>query len=437
MKRSLYTKCVANYPRKGQHLLFNTLTHSIITVDDELKGYIDNPDEYRGEVPAPYREELQDRFMIVPDSAADTSLIEDYFKEIKSITEKSLEVTLLTTFACNFACTYCVEDGVICNIRMNEETTAKCASYIIDQAGKNNVETINLYFYGGEPLMNIPPIRSIAKAVRKHCEKKGLEFGFALTTNGALLKPSLVRELKKLGLEGVKVTIDGDRAHHNAKRPYKNGEGSFDDIIENIRYAAKHIAVDVGGNFDDTNVDSFESLILYLRDIGLHRTLNKVSFKPISETPEDRKKAPLSAELACAYSREGTGEAMVKLRKLLIDNRFKTDDSIGVNVCGITLDGLQITIDPVGKLYKCMAFVGREEFCVGTIETGDSGEVKKDLWRRCTSCENVALCGDGCIYGSYIKYGDTDRLNCQKDYMDYLVTENLKLEYGRSKGAAL
>ncbi len=417
-------------------MLFNTLNHGIMVVDDLLRNCLEDLDASISAIPKKYLKELRDQRMIVKSEREERKLLETYFKEIQRTAESALEVTILTTFACNFACVYCVESGVISSVRMDEETAERTIDYIVKEARRLKVEAIHLYFYGGEPLMHVPPIRSIASKIGAYCEKKGLEFAFALTTNGSLLSPDLVLELAELGLEGVKVTIDGDREHHNVKRPYANGKGSFDDIIRNIEFAVDHIAVDIGGNFDAENVGSIKTLIEYLRDEGLADRLNKVSFKPISKTPEDRKTAAPTKELECAYAQDGTAESMVKLRKLLVENGFSTDEAIGVNICGITLNDTQIAIDPTGKLYKCPAFVGREEFSVGTLETGAAAEHPRELWRRCVECEDVALCGDGCMYGSYIQYGDIEALNCRKDYIDRVFSENLKLEYNRLRSLA-
>ena len=436
MKRSLYTKYVDNYPEEGQHLLFNTLNHGIMIVDESLRLCLENLDENASSIPPFYMKELKKQRMIVKNDKEDKKLLETYFKEIKKTAESSLEVTVLTTFACNFACVYCVEEGVIASIRMDEETADKTVEYIKREAGRLKVEAIHLYFYGGEPLMHIPPIRAIASRLGEYCDKKGLEFAFALTTNGALLKPAIVLELAELGLEGVKITIDGDREHHNAKRPYKNGKGSFDDIIKNIRFAANYTAVDIGGNFDEENVGSFEALIAYLKDEGIAPLLNQVSFKPISQTPEDRKKVHPTAELECAYARDDTAISMIKLRKLLIDNGLSTDEGVGVNICGITLNDTQFTVDPTGIIYKCPAFVGREEFSVGSLDDGVEPTQKLELWRRCTECEDAALCGDGCMYGSYIQYGDLEKLNCRIGYIDTVAAESLKLEYERLQRTA-
>ena len=429
MKRSLYTKYVDNYPSEGRHILFNTLNHGIMVVDDLLRARLDNLNGNSSSIPKKYLRELKNQRMVVKDEREDRRNLETYFKEIKKRAESSLDVTILTTFACNFACVYCVEDGVISSIRMDEETAERTVKYIENEAKRLKVGAIHLFFYGGEPLMYIPPIRSISKSIRSFCEKRGLDFAFALTTNGSLLKPELVRELAELGLEGVKITLDGDREHHNAKRPYANGRGTFDDIMENIRHAVDHIAVDIGGNFDEENVGSLEALIRYLKDEGLAGRLNKVSFKPISKTPEDRKAVAPTKELECAFARDDTADSVIFLRKLLVDNGFTTDEAVGVNICGITLNNTQFAVDPTGILYKCPAFVGRKEFSVGTLETGVVVPAPKELWRRCVDCENAALCGDGCMYGSYIQYGDPEVLNCRKAYVDKVLTENLKLEY--------
>ena len=88
------------------------------------------------------------------------------------------------------------------------------------------------------------------------------------------------------------------------------------------------------------------------------------------------------------------------------------------------------TIDPLGKLHKCPALVGHRQFEVGDIEKGEKKRlVPEDLWKRCEDCVYLPLCGVGCLYGAYVRFGDLFRLNCQKDYIDHMVKENLKLNY--------
>ena len=56
-----------------------------------------------------------------------------------------------------------------------------------------------------------------------------------IITNGLLLTPEVVDRLLPFGLNGVKITLDGDRDTHNRMRPLRGGQGTFDRIIENIR----------------------------------------------------------------------------------------------------------------------------------------------------------------------------------------------------------
>ena len=59
-----------------------------------------------------------------------------------------------------------------------------------------------------------------------------------IITNGLLLTPEVVDRLTPLGLNGVKVTLDGDRDTHNRMRPLRGGQGTFDRILDNVRQVA-------------------------------------------------------------------------------------------------------------------------------------------------------------------------------------------------------
>ena len=97
---------------------------------------------------------------------------------------------------------------------------------------------------------------------------------------------------------------------------------------------------------------------------------------------------------------------------------------------GMIMNDAIFTIDPLGKIYKCPALVGREQFAVGDIDTGETRHAVPDgLWQRCCDCVYLPLCGVGCLYAAYVRFGDPLALNCQKDYLDTVVRENLKLNY--------
>ena len=67
------------------------------------------------------------------------------------------------------------------------------------------------------------------------------------------------------GLNGIKITLDGDKDTHNRMRPLRGGQGTFDRIVENIRKVAGRCRIAIGGNFDETSVDSYPALLDFLR----------------------------------------------------------------------------------------------------------------------------------------------------------------------------
>ena len=93
------------------------------------------------------------------------------------------------------------------------------------------------------------------------------------------------------GLSGVKITLDGDRDTHNRMRPLRGGQGTFDRIVENMRAVAGRVRIAIGGNFDESSVDSYPALLEFLREQEFADKLVKVNFKPIVRGPDQRSAA--------------------------------------------------------------------------------------------------------------------------------------------------
>jgi len=105
-----------------------------------------------------------------------------------------------------------------------------------------------------------------------------------IAVNLAAIPREVVERLKPLGLEGFKVTLDGDRESHDRMRPLRGGQGTFDKIIDNIRQVAPLCNIAIGGNFDEQSVDSYPALLDFLKEQSFADSLVKVAFKPIIST---------------------------------------------------------------------------------------------------------------------------------------------------------
>src|SRR4029453_4467583 len=125
------------------------------------------------------------------------------------------------------------------------------------------------------------------------CQERGVRMLINVITNGLLLTPEIVERLNQFGLNGVKITLDGDRDTHNRMRPLRGGQGTFDKIIQNVRQVAGLTRVAVGGNFDADTVDSYPALLDYLSEQDFADKLSKVNFKPVIREKSQQKASGL------------------------------------------------------------------------------------------------------------------------------------------------
>ncbi|MBN1699889.1 MAG: radical SAM protein [Spirochaetales bacterium] len=428
MKLSRYTLFFPGIPDKHTCMVFNTKTRAHIIVDHGFRKDLEAvPLSANNPNLAPVLPNLEKMGFIVPKQVDEKDMITEWFGKIMN-SSRRLDVTVLTTYKCNFACTYCVEEGLGQAVHMNVDTAFGVCAFIKKQIERRRPEEVALSFYGGEPLMNVKPIRIIACELKEYIEAKGMSFGFCITTNGSLLVPELLDELIRLGLKGIQVTLDGMSEYHDKKRPFKNGKGSFSCIIANLLNAAGKIKINLSGNFDDENVKSFPALLDFLKECGLADKIQCVEFKPISPVPADRQKKEKGHEIACVYAEGKTARRMISLRRQILKKGFQSRKGVGINACGMMLNDGMFVIDPAGKLFRCPAFAGHDEFMVGSIYAEEIATlIPRDLWKRCVDCVYLPLCGNGCPFSSYVLYGDPERLNCQKKYIEYMIKENLKL----------
>ena len=84
-----------------------------------------------------------------------------------------------------------------------------------------------------------------------------------------------------------------------------------------------------------------------------------------------------------------------------------------------------------GVIYKCPAFIGQNKYAVGDLQNGVNGYAetyKLDIWKneKCAECEYLPLCFGGCRYLTYLRKGQIDELDCQKDFFDATLETLIK-----------
>ena len=145
------------------------------------------------------------------------------------------------TVNCNLECRYCfvkqephmMETETIYNIIDLLAKNYYEKNEMLGNVFVNNGEKCCLVFFGGEPLLGYDNI--IVKGVEYANEMYPNLFEYSITTNGTLLTKEKVDFIYKNNFSII-LSIDGDKETQDFNRPCKNGESSFDKLMENLPY---------------------------------------------------------------------------------------------------------------------------------------------------------------------------------------------------------
>jgi uncharacterized protein len=439
-------------PARDEVFLMNTITDAQLVVSSDVAALLDRSDVASARPTADEREALDllwDNGFLVDSHEADRRRLDEYLTEVKSNTTE-LNVTVLTTLQCNFACGYCFQgdhgDYNKHADRMSPETAGRVADWIEREMDRVRPERVVLTFFGGEPLLNLPVVYALAERAWDATEARGIALYVNVITNGLLLTPEVVDRLLPYGLNGVKITLDGDRDTHNRMRPLRGGQGTFDRIVENIRQNAGKCRISIGGNFDESSVDSYPALLQFLSAQEFADKLVKVNFKPVVRaeplqpkgiiplTPVSAANKPLNGTcMTAAGAGQGTtcescdvlDDKMSFLREETRRHGFTPHDGVHNGPCHVHMAHAH-TIGPDGSLYPCPGFTGQLATSIGHIddrrdmirETARERFLRLSPWKECGDCAYIPVCAGGCVANSYSQLGDMNLPTCHKRSFD-------------------
>jgi uncharacterized protein len=451
--------------------LMNTLTDAQIIVPPEVVSLLDSIEGRTtagGDAGFDADERaalatLSELGFLVDSHQADRRALDAYFDTVRHDTSQ-LRLTVLTTLQCNFACGYCFQGDHDDHNRHAHKMTLDTAREVVEHAARQmdaiRPERLSLTFFGGEPLLNLPVVYYLAEHVHAAAAARGVRLSFSIITNGLLLTPEVIDRLTPYGPVAVKVTLDGDQAAHDRKRPLRGGQGTFARIIANIRAVAGSCTISIGGNFDDDNADSYPALLDFLAEQEFASKIAKVNFKPVMGgaaaapaatpgrpspltgiiplTPVATGGAPLGGTCMTVTGAGGTqkatsacdtchfvDETMGFLRDETRKRGFPTIDGVHMGPCEIHRKHAH-TIGPDGATYACPGFTGETTFATGHISAAQTPIQAKaaarfdriGAWRNCGDCSFIPVCAGGCSVASHTELGDLDTPACHRHSLE-------------------
>jgi len=150
-------------------------------------------------------------------------------------------IVLQPTSFCNINCEYCY-------LEIGERTTKGIMPlYILDTIFmkifssdiKNKSEHTRVSWHSGEPLIAPKDFYKAANQIISTHKPDNVKVTQEIITNGILIDEGWCKIFKECDINVV-VSIDGPQFLHNANRKYRNGKGTFNEVVTGIRLLQQH-----------------------------------------------------------------------------------------------------------------------------------------------------------------------------------------------------
>lgn len=301
------------------------------------------------------------------------------------------------TDRCNFHCRMCrIGQKAYSPLRYTEPTLEEVKKLILaaKKAGASKVE-----LYGGEML-----VRKDLFEIIEYCNQLGIEPSFV--SNGSLITEEAARELKRLKVQDIPISLDGPDEERNN---WVRGENAWNGTMEGIRCLKKHaVPFSIFTVVLKQNYHYLKEMVTLAKELGAE----SISFQPVSSRQggeqydslsleftdiEELKKEILEAfEVADSLNFPIRSKAMVKAIPEYI---LRGEQLLLQKGCSLPYHDALIT--KTGKLQLCFSAYGP-----GKLYQKAEGETFMKVWQmpsykilrrmagkgQCTGC--LANCSD-------------------------------------------
>lgn len=315
---------------------------------------------------------------------------------------------------CNLRCGYCfASTGDFSGQRSLMPFSVGKAALDFLVAHSQKRRNLEVDFFGGEPMMNVPVVRRIVEYGRQLEKEHNKVIHFTMTTN-CYEVPDGAIEFCNAEMHNLVLSIDGRRGVHDAIRRTSNGGPSYDRVLKNAQAMIQNRGEReyyARGTFTRRNLD-FVPDAQALWDAGFAH----VSIEPVV----------LDAGHPLALREEDLPAIFDSYDRLLADVvqrkragrphhffHFSIDLAGGpclrkrLSGCGCGREYLAVT--PQGTLYPCHQFVGRAGFAIGDVFDGIQKEdirtrfTKNHIYNKpqCRQCFAKYYCAGGCAANAH------------------------------------
>lgn len=288
-------------------------------------------------------------------------------------------------------------------------------------------------WFGGEPLLGLKKIYSISQRLKLLADEYKVDYQAGATTNGYLLNRFVFPKLLTCDVRFYQITIDGEKEAHDFQRKLKNGSGSFDRIIENLKNMQntdEKFSVSIRFNVSKNNYNSVKQFLNETGKFFIQDKRFSFFFKSVGDWGLGERKTNVLTQS------KGTTETDLTVLGTQLGY------SIGNISAVLSNDSIcygrkpnSFAIDVNGQILKCTTkLIYDEKNKVGNIIDGTVDNNKLKYWvdeydyeEKCLQCKYFPLCRGGACPIDII---DNHNRVCQRkrkhieEYMDILKYSN-------------
>jgi uncharacterized protein len=326
--------------------------------------------------------------------------------------KRGLSLIMKVISACNLACRYCDAD-IRSNRRMSLDTVSQIIKKALDYA-----DYVKFIWHGGEPLLMGIQFYEKVVELQKTYKREGQTIINDLQTNGTLISQEWVDFFKANDFH-VGVSLDGPPEVHNANRVFRNGEGSFEQVMRGIRLLKEN-----GVKFGVLAVITKETVKIGAKrflDFFIENGIFKIGILPQRPALNIGRTDALSREEFEKFVIElfdywySLDDPRIEIRELdaILDRIFGAESKI----CffgGDCRDKI-LAITPNGDVYTCDEFMFDERYKLGNVREQTFEEMLNPMnpklirirledleTKKSISCKYSKICNYGCPKDRYV-----------------------------------
>lgn len=398
------------------NIIYHSLTGKYLLFKDENELTVDN---------------LKSKGLVAGQDKEILSEINRRFDEAFKI-DGLKNLNIMLTKDCNLNCSYCMAKDSHSSMEFNELIFCKIEEFF----SSTKQQDISVSFVGREPLVAFDKLKMIVNFINNMdllCNIK-----YSMNTNLILLDEEKLRFLFDNNFD-IHSSIDGTKEYHDLLRKDKNGNGTFDIIINKLNLI-KEFGYDVSGfhlTITESNIDmDISSFIAFMKENNFYDLIIEPNIFSLKLPPEELASKLVNMYLKLYEENISVDGFWVRPYKKLIlsddyENYFSDDDNLAfcgafspksvalmvngdINLCSYS--NLKIPFNSISNKFNIDFKSFIKDNIIGNLEF-------------CKGCDIEGLCRGGC----YIvrEYDDEQftsvRYNCElyKNTTDLLLKASL------------